>query len=215
MLLRMTILYEWYPLIQFTIVFMFNAKYLIPMGLLVLFLYLKFVVYQPPAERQEIRFTNSVQSVQDSMRTLQKICQSVEPVEAGSVMNCVVLQSDSVLYFKGKAIGKLDSVSVSNEAFRSIPTEDATKLLSLLKFLNRNFVAGLYHDRSMGPGFWLYSYRKDENYNAITGIRSLYLLDEPKDTLNPAFKYYFTILDRKEKLLLLAQNDVRYKQFKK
>lgn len=174
-----------------------------------------YFINQPPAERQKIQFSDSVRSVQDSMRTLQQICQSVESGEPGSIMNCVVLQSDRILHFKGEAIGKLDSVSVSNEAFKDMRKEDASKLLSLVKFLNRNFISGLYHDRSLGAGYWLYSYRKDVHRSGITGIRSLYVLNESKDTLNPAFKYYFTILDRKENLLLLAHNDVPYMYFPK
>lgn len=187
---------------------MFKAKFLIPLGLLLLFLYLKFIVYQPPVERQQIRFTDSVQSVQDSMRILRQICESVEPEK---FINCYTNSLDSVLHFKGESIGKIDSVSVSNEAFKDMSREDVIKLLSVVKFLNRNFIAGIIHDTSVG--FWLYSYRDDVHHSGITGIRNLFIWNESKDTLNPAFTHYFTILDRKERLLLLSHNNVRYKQF--
>ncbi|GAB3966160.1 hypothetical protein GCM10028806_06240 [Spirosoma terrae] len=167
--------------------------------------------YQPPLERQQIRFVDSAQAMEDSIRTLRQICQNIETIKAPQFMNCVVQPWDSIMYFRGESVGRFDTLTFANPAFKDMKKGEVRRLLLLLSFLNRNFVSGVYHDTSID--FWLYTYRPDPYYSSFTQVRSLYLCDNRADTLKPAFKHYFTILDRKKKMLLLARNNVQYQRF--
>ncbi|GAB4030530.1 hypothetical protein GCM10028809_23830 [Spirosoma gilvum] len=144
------------------------------------------------------------------MLLLRKLCESVEPKE---FTNCYIKKLDSTLLFRRKNLGKIDSISILNEGFKGMESAEIAKLLSTLKFLNRNGISGIYHDTSIG--FWLYIYKQDYRFNDIHSIRNIYIWNSHNDTLRSAFTYYFKILDRKEHMVLVGDNDVRYKQFSK
>lgn len=150
-----------------------------------------------------------VKSVQDSMITLRKICESVESEEP--ITNCLTIGKENILLFRGKQLGKLDTVSIQNEGFKGLKKGDTEELLSLVKFLNRNYISSVYHDRSIG--FWLYPYRSHPKFNDIDVIRTIYVWSNPSDTLKPAFTYYLSVLDRKEQMVLVSHNDVGYRRF--
>lgn len=76
--------------------------------------------YQPPLERQQIRFVDSAQSMEDSMRTLRQICQNIETIKAPEFMNCYVRTSDSVMSLEGKQIGRFDTLTFANSAFKDM-----------------------------------------------------------------------------------------------
>lgn len=160
-------------------------------------------------KRQQIMLKDPVKSVQDSMITLRKICESVESEEP--ITNCLTIGKENILLFRGKQLGKLDTVSIQNEGFKGLKKGDREELLSLVKFLNRNYISGVYHDRSIG--FWLYPYRSHPKFNDIDVIRTIYVWSNPGDTLKPAFTYYFSVLDRKERMVLVSHNDVGYRRF--
>jgi hypothetical protein len=180
---------------------MFKAKILIPFSLLLLFLYFILVVRQPPAERQKIQFIDPIQSVQDSMQILIQICDTIR-TEPNGFMSLVVRPNDGVLYYSGESVGKLDSVTASNEAFKKMRTAHANRLLLVVKFLNLNFINGIRYEGTVGC--WLYAYRSDVSYSDRYGIRSLYLLKRPGDVPQRSLKQYWTILDRKGRILLLS-----------
>lgn len=187
---------------------MLNVKFLLGISSIAFFLIFKFIWQQSPIERQKLTFREPAKSIQDSLLALRQICESVEAKE---FMNCYVRSRDSVLTFKGNTAGKIDTVSTNNKAFHGIKKEEILKLLSILKFLNRNFIAGTYHDTSIG--FWLYIYRQDGHYNTTTTIRNIYIWNNPQDTLTSSFKNYLKILDRKENMVLVGHNYVPYKRF--
>lgn len=163
----------------------------------------------PAVYKSEIVFKDPVKAVQDSMRVLRQLCGSID--EKTFLTFCVT--ADSTLYFdvykvlilESNNLGRIDTVSTANKGFADLETGKAVRLLSLLKFLNRNLIGGIVHDTS--TGYWWYPYGID-NYNSFQWVRHLHLCDTPGDTLKPSFKYYFNIIDRKEKVLLTGLNSV-------
>ncbi|WP_460972699.1 hypothetical protein [Spirosoma migulaei] len=164
------------------------------------------VVYQ-----SQIVLKDPVQSVQDSMRVLRHLCEAINPT---IFLSCYVRQ-DSVFHFKvDKAtmlgshynIGRIDTVSLRNPGFVSLPKARVARLLGVIKFLNRNRIGGIVHDTSTES--WWYPYQLD-NHNDIQGTRYLFLVESVEDTLKPAFTYYYKIVDRRSQLILTRYNDVR------
>ncbi|MFD2936024.1 hypothetical protein [Spirosoma flavum] len=186
---------------------MFIVKFL--GGIIVFMVCMYFILLfknRMPENRQHLLLKDPAKSVQDSMILWRKICESVE---AKTFMNCYVRASDSTLQFNGESIGKIDSVSVSNKAFQNMEKDDVVKLLSLIKFLKRNSITGVFHDTSIG--FWLYVYKDDIYYSTTQGVRNIYIWDTPKDTLEPAFVHFFKIFDRKDRMVLVGLNDLQHK----
>lgn len=187
---------------------MFKIKYLLWLAPVLAFFIIKHLYYQIPEERQKIMLTDPVKSVQDSMLVLQRICESVEPIK---FINCAFLEYNSTLMFNTKSLGKFDSVTIFNEGFIGMKRDDAQKVLSIMRFLRRNFISGVWHETTMGC--WFFSYRHDKYYSSYTQTRQLYIWTTPQDTLNPVFTYYNEILDRKEHMVLVKSNNVRYRKF--
>ncbi|GAB3809990.1 hypothetical protein GCM10028819_52820 [Spirosoma humi] len=142
------------------------------------------------------------------MVLFRQICEDIEPNE---FINCFIVNRDNTLIFKNKNLGKIDSLSIHNEGLKDIKPTIILKLLSLIKFLNRNYISGIYHDTVLR--YWFFSYRQDDKYSARHLVREIYIWDDPKDTLSPVLNYYFKIFDRKERMLLVGYKDVPYKQF--
>lgn len=168
----------------------------------------------PAIYKSEIVFKDPVKAVQDSMRVLRQLCGSIDE-NAFLTFN---VMPDSNLYFnvyqviilESNNLGRIDTVSTANKGFADLETGKVVRLLSLLKFLNRNLINGIVHDPS--TGYWWYPYGTDK-YGSIHWLRHLYLCDTPADTLKPSFKYYFNIIDRKGKVLLAGFNNVYYREF--
>ncbi|MBN8823582.1 MULTISPECIES: hypothetical protein [unclassified Spirosoma] len=186
-------------------------KFLIaPIGIAGLVYYFAFrpspVVYQ-----SQIALNDPVQSVQDSMRVLRQWCEAINPT---IFLSCYVRQ-DSIFHFKVDKstmlrshynIGKIDTVSLLNPGFVNLPKAKVARLLSVIKFLNRNRIGGIVHDTSTES--WWYPYQLD-NPTDSEGTRHLFLVESAEDTLKPAFTYYYKIIDRRSQLILTKFNDVR------
>ncbi|WP_080056987.1 hypothetical protein [Spirosoma aerolatum] len=186
-------------------------KFLIaPIGIAGLVYYFAFRP-NPAVYQSQIVLNDPVQSVQDSMRVLRRVCEAINPT---IFLSCYVRQ-DSIFHFKvDKAttlrshynIGKIDTVSLLNPGFVNLPKAKVARLLSVIKFLNRNRIGGIVHDTSTES--WWYPYQL-ANLNDIQGTRYLFLVESAEDTLKPAFTYYYNIVDRRSKLILTSSNDVR------
>lgn len=168
----------------------------------------------PTVYQSQIVLKDPVQSVQDSMRVLRQLCEAINP---NIFLSCYV-RPDSVFHFKVDKvtmlsshydIGRIDTVSLLNPGFVNLPKAKAAQLLSVIKFLNRNRIGGIVHDTSTES--WWYPYQLD-NRNDIQGKRHLFLVESAKDTLKPAFTYYYKIIDRKSQLILTSYKDVRPQQ---
>lgn len=157
---------------------------------------------RPPIYKRQFVFKDPAKAVQDSMKLLQTICESVDKE---GFFNCYVRSWDSTLVFKGQVLGKINHVSASNPAFKNMERRDVIRLLSVIKFLNRNLVSGVVHDTSIG--YWLYPYGSNLDYENIKFIRNIYIWEQPKEISSPSFKYHFTVIDRKENMILVAHND--------
>lgn len=154
----------------------------------------------PPAYKSRIVISGSVKSVQDSMLVLRHFCEGLEPM---FFFSCHIMPIDSALFFDGNILGKITSLSPSDKAFTRLREKNARRVLAVLKFLHRNRISGVYHDVSRG-NYWLYPYGEDMNYLGNGYIRSLYIWNSPNDTLTPQFKRNFTIIDRRENMVLVS-----------
>lgn len=171
-----------------------------------------------PVYKSRIVFMDSATAVRDSMMVLRKLCESTE---ARDFLSCNVRWRDSTLIFSvpltrhveslSENLGRIDTITAANKGFIYMQKKDVVRLLSVVRFLNRNLIAGIKHDTS--TGFWYYPYGNDE-YQDILGIRHLYIYETPKDTLSPRFTYYMTIKDRKEHMVLIGHKDVPYRAFR-
>ena len=187
---------------------MLNPKFALGLSVICLLTVGKHFSHQQPGDRQKMAFTDSAESVQDSMLLLRQICASIEPIK---FTNCIVHDYDSTLVLNRKNLGKLDSMSTANTGFVGMNKGNARHILSIMKFLRRNRISGTYHD--VGLGFWFYSYKDDPNYSRYTQTRQIYIWYVPADTLSPVFQYYTKILDRKKRMVLVGLNDVPYRKF--
>lgn len=191
---------------------MFNVKFILKISIFLLVIIAIYFWIRPSIYKRQIVFEDSAKSVQDSMIVLQKICESVNDKD---FINCIIIpiDGDTTFTFNTVSLGSFKSVSPSDTAFKNMERADAVKLLSIMTFLSRNHITGIYHDTAIG--LWVYPYGTDFYDRNINYIRNLYIWNEPKDTLSPSFEYYYKILDRKENIVLLAPNDVRYREFQK
>lgn len=145
------------------------------------------------------------------MLSLQQLCASIKPDRRA---NCLVEGDDQLLIFDSQPLGKLDTITVANAGFAGLANTNVTRLLSTVRLLNRNFIAGIYYDAA--AQVWLYPYQTSTRLtNDIYTARNIFIPRSPNDTSRTAFSYYFNVIDRQKQMLLLSTNDVRYKHFSK
>lgn len=164
-----------------------------------------YLFIRPPAYKRHLILKDPARAVQDSMIVLRQLC---EVVNSKSFMNCVITvkDGDSTLLFNTIPLGPLNAISSSNKAFGYLTKEEVVRLLSIMKFLNRNLIAGLVHDTY--ADVWLYPYGQHFYDRNIEYVRSLYIVEKPRDTLNTSFKFFYHVIDRKEKIALVGFNNV-------
>lgn len=176
------------------------------------------VRYQPPIYKSEITFKDPVVAVQDSMLALRHI---MATVSSNQIVGCYVRRQDSTLVFFSPKMdsaehtfrtwGHIDTVTAANAGLRFVPPADRARLISLLRYLNRNLISGIRHDTSIG--FWLYEYGVTSEDNDVWR-RDLLVYDIPADTLHPAFHYYLKPHDRKQRIILVGHNRVPFVFFR-
>ncbi len=149
------------------------------------------------------------------MEVLRQLCESID---TSQFLSCHVNRRDSTLFFSvlvtrnleslTENLGRIDTITAANPGFRYMKKEDIVRLLSVVRFLNRNLISGIVHDTSIG-GYWQYPYGMDDyDDKNERWSRHLHLYENAQDTLKPFFKSYFTILDRKEHLVLTSHKEV-------
>ncbi len=162
-----------------------------------------FTLPKGKSEREKIVFYNDYNSVQDSIILLGKL---FDPKGEKLYLNSYVISLDSILIMSGMKFGKIDSVTTNNRCFTGIESRKAMRVISLIKYSLKNYISGMYPGG--GTGEWTYVYRSDVNFSDFEGLRSLFIVNNPYDTLKPTFNYYYNILDRKGKIILISRNRV-------
>ncbi|PRY38373.1 hypothetical protein CLV58_109100 [Spirosoma oryzae] len=179
---------------------------------------------RPHPRPTRLTFTDPVIAVRDSMRVLRQLCESVDKKHFYGYY----VGPDSTLVFSrylthhrqdslslhnvprtrltaslGVYLGRIDTVTSANSGFDSIKKDTVIRMLSLLKFLNRNQVRGVIHD---GPD-WKYPYGMDDYRDSSRWFNRdkeeeqyLFIYNTPKDTIG--YSTYSFIRNRNNHMIL-------------
>ncbi|GEM_PF-5436007 len=179
---------------------------------------------RPHPRNTQLTFANPVIAVRDSMSVLRQLCESVDKdhfygyyVGPDSTLvfsrYLTIHRQDSLLIHKvprtqstaslGIYLGRIDTITPANSGFDSINKDTTLRMLSLLKFLNRNQVRGVIHDGTD----WKYPYGMDDYRDSNRWFnvdkqedQYLYIYRTPQDTIG--YSTYSFIKDRNNYMIL-------------
>ncbi len=179
---------------------------------------------RPHPRPTRLTFADPVIAVRDSMRVLRQLCESVDRkhfygyyVGPDSTLvfsrHLTHHRQDSLLLHDvhktrltaslGIYLGRVDTITPANSGFDSIKKDTVLRMLSLLKFLNRNQVRGFIHD---GPD-WKYPYGMDDYKDSSRWFNGdkeeeqyLFIYNTPQDTIG--YSIYSSIKNRNKYMIL-------------
>jgi hypothetical protein len=179
---------------------------------------------RPHPRSTRLTFADPVVAVRDSMNVLRQLCESIDKkyfygyyVGQDSTLvfsrYLTTHRQDSLLLHNvpktrltaslGVFLGRIDTVTRANSGFDSINKDTTLRMLSLLKFLNRNQIRGVIHD---GPD-WKYPYGMDDYRDSTRWFNGdkkedqyLYIYSTPQDTIG--YSTYSFIKDRNNYMIL-------------
>jgi hypothetical protein len=143
-----------------------------------------------------------MQQVESSITKMQGLFSTIPESRTG--FNKGYFFQKENISFNGIDCGNINSVKIDTvKAIVNFKKEEKKEFIKLCKYLKSQQITSCYFDGSLG--FWMFEYREtdDGDFNDARNI----ILYQAKDSL--AIKKHFKILDRKNRLLLVAYEDAK------
>lgn len=160
------------------------------------------------SERNEIAFKNSAQSVQDSLEVMNAF---MDRLPKDEVIN-YFFDDENYLYLNSQKLTILNGIDYSHllemtDKLNSFSKQDIKHFVTIALFLKDNYMEGCYKHKVHGVYFYGYRQTEDNDYE---DSRSIILIE--KNALSVPASLSLSdqqLLDREDRLMLLAPKDVK------
>lgn len=149
-------------------------------------------------DRNNIKFKDPVETVEGKLKVMNNLLDKILPVN-GEMQN-YFFDSDSNLYVNSQSLGQVASLSIGKvKMFQNFSINEQEEFISILLFLNRNYLSSVFLDKSCKC--YLYGYHQVDD-PSFKDDRLIYL--------NESNRNYKTILigreimDKKGNLVLVG-----------
>ncbi|MCE6988868.1 hypothetical protein [Dyadobacter sp. CY323] len=148
--------------------------------------------------RNSIKFKESVIEVEGSLRVMNKLMDKVLPIK--DEMHNYFFDDSSNFYVNNRMIGNTDSLNIGAvKMFRNFTNEEKEEFINKVLFLNNNYLASVFLDKSCKCYLYGYHQVDDPSFNRE---RLIYLNDEKKEYSTILVDR--AILDKKGNLVLVG-----------